>query len=801
MLLLFATELRAAVRRLRRSPVFFLATVLVLGLGLGANLVVTNAVYALLWRPLDFPQPERLVTLRTENATGAARITGERAGLLRDEAASLAEVGLFKGEPLMAVFMGSEVLELTAARVNSGYARALELQALAGRLFAEEEDRGGIAEERGLLSESAWVKYFRADPGVVGQLLPYQTGTERRQLRILGILRRAPTLPFAGEPDVLLSIPWQSNRVRGNFGDARYRCVLRTKPGVTLDRVSAEVQGAFDASAGGSGDTGTKQTRFVAMPLRKALAPSNARATLVLWAAAGLLLLLTCANLASLIVARLNERLQDASVRLALGASWRHLLLGYLAESLLLCLAGTIAAFGLNSLVRTWIPGFFPDIESFGAGHLATGPALVMFGGVLCTGVALLITLPASLQVRTTRLPTALSRHGGSRVSRRTSWTLGLATAQLAVVLPLLTTGGLIERSFLAALRTDSGMEPEGVVTLRVSVPIQRGDLPATASDLAHAIASIPGARRASFSAQPTIGSYSSTMVNTHGGRFSPDDPFIGIRGIGAGYFETLGARFSIGRSMTEDEVRRGDAKVVLNEAAAKALFPDANPVGRQVYKGFLGLSNTVVGVVEDIRHEALDSEPGPMAYLPYRAILSRGLTFVARTDDPALFLSTVTARVRAWHAGALVRDIRKLDDTVAATVDHRRRSGLLVGGFALLGLLVSSIGLYGTLANYVQRRRQEIAVRMALGATRYRIMQMVFVEGVRLVASGVVLGILSSVAAGHVIRQLLYGVAPVDAVSITVAVTVLSTATITASLFPALRASGMNPGSALKSM
>lgn len=616
MVSILATELRVALRRMARAPVFVLAVVLVLSLGLGANLIISNAAYAVLWRPLSFPQPEHLVTLRSENTKGVVRtvtvVTGGQAGLLADEVASLAQVGLVKHEPAMAVSLENETLDWTAAGVNSGYLRALGLQPLAGRLFSDEEDAGTGVEARGLLTEAAWQKYFRGDPGIVGQLLSYQTGARRSQLRIVGIVRKTAALPFAGDPDVLLSVPWRNEGVRNNFNDARYRCVLRTKPDVALNRVSMEIQQAFDSIGGKA--AGERRNSYTAIPLRTALAPSNTTATLMLWGAAGLLLLLTCANLAGLILARSTARLQDSSVRLALGASWRHLLLNNLAESALLCLAGTLFAFWLSNLCGTWMPALFPDLRSFGPDHLASGPVLAAFGGILCAAVALVIALPASLHMMTTRVAGALSQHSGGRVTRRNRWTLFLVTAQISVVLTLLTAGGLVERSFLAALRTDPGFESEGAVTFRVSIPSSRDALPAAASDLARVIATIPGTSGASFAATPPLGSNWRTSMSSRAGQFAADDPHIGFRRIGAGYFETLGARLSAGRAFTEEEVRRGDEKMILNESAARILFSDTEAVGRAVHTAFGGMNCTVVGIVNDIRHEALDRTPGPMA-------------------------------------------------------------------------------------------------------------------------------------------------------------------------------------------
>ncbi len=786
------------VRRLLRSPAFLVTAILVLGLGLGVNLTLFNTVYALLWRPLGFPQPDRLVTLYGRSAGGdlSKTITGQDAWTLREQAGVIAQVGLARGGGQVTLFNGNDSLELASAAVDSGYFKALGLRPVAGRFFSEEEDLGDNPEQRAVLTESAWRTFFGSDPSVVSRVFLRQDGANRRPMRIVGIVPGAATLPFAAETEILLPIPSASAGVRTNFGDALYRSVARLQPAVPLSKASAAIDAALQATERGS-RFGVWGRRWME-PLRSALAPVNRETVLWLYGSASLLLVLTCANLASLFIARAMARAHETSVHLALGASRWSLLCAHFQEAFLVCAAGTGLAFLGESWARPLIPKCMPELKRIGPELLATGPVLLVFGILACLATSLVLSVASGWRIQRDGLAAALSQGGRGGLSGAGQLRAGLAAAQLAIVLTLLTLAGLVGRSFLSAMRADPGFDPQGVITFRVSLPgSQRGSLSAIA-DLEREVASVPGVRSVGFAAESPVGSPAfSTVTAAHQGDLASTDPMIGYRLAGVSYFETLRARITAGRTFAREEIEQVRPVVVLNQAAARLLFHGEDPVGRTIHSGFMDLRSLVVGVVKNIRTEALDRAPAPMVYLAYRP--GGSLRFIVRTDSAfSAFIPILKARVRAWNSAVVLQQFKRLPDILEETIRDRIIAGALVGGFALLGLIVSSVGLYGTLAAHVQQRRREIGVRIALGATVPMVVVNILSEGMRIVVLGSVAGLAGSVVAARLIQRQLYGVSPLDLTSFAFALILLAGAAVAACLVPALKAARADPIRAL---
>jgi len=786
-------------RRLLRSRVFLVTAILVLGLGLGVNLILFNTVYALLWRPLNFPEPGRLVTMSGRSAAGERSdiTTGQDAWTLQQQTAVIQECGLVSSGSLVTLSNGDESVDMTSAAVNSGYFRALGLRPVAGRFFGEEEDRGENLERRAVLTEAAWRTQFASDPSVVGRVFAVQEGRQRRPMRVVGVVPGAATLPFAPAAEILLPIPSASAGVRTNFGDAQYRTVVRLQPGLGLAQASARLDAAIASTQ--------RNTRFGVWgrhwvePLRSALAPVNHGTILLLYGSACLLLVLTCANLASLFVARSLARAHETSVQLALGASRWRLLGADFQEALLVCAAGTGFAFLVESWLRPLIPKFLPAVKSVGPELLATGPVLLAFGVLMCLGVSLVVSAATGWRLRKSGIAMALSQGGRGGISGAGRLRAGLVAAQLAVVLTLLTLAGMVGRSFLSAMREAPGLDPKGVVTFQVSGPGGWSPGLAGFADLADQIAAVPGAQRVAFATELPIGPPAiSAMTAAHPGNVASGDPMIPYRLVGGPYFETLGAQFAAGRPFSKDEIQKGRPVAILNQAASRQLFPGEDPIGRTLQAPFLGQRSLIVGVVKDIRTEGLDRAPASMIYIPY-APFFQGLTFMVKTGNtPAAFLPLLKAHLRAANSGLLVRRFTPLADILDDTVRQRMLAGALLGGFAILGLIVSSVGLYGTLAAYVQQRRREIGVRIALGATVRGVLAAVLGEGMRIVSLGTLAGIAASAAAARAIRPELYGVGPLDPASFAAALALLSGAALAACLIPALKAARVDPIQAL---
>jgi putative ABC transport system permease protein len=786
-------SLRIHLRRLLRSRVFLITAVLAMSLGLGANIILFNAAYALLWRPLGFDRPEHLVTLQGRSTAGnlQQQLTGRDASILRQQSTVVAETGLTRNGRLVALLSGDEALEMTSAVVNSGYFRALGLRPLAGRFFGEEEDLGRNPEQRAVLTESTWRNHFASDPSVAGRILLLRDGAVARPVRIIGVVPGAATLPFASDAGVLLPIAWLSEGVRTNFGDALYRSVLRLAPGVPVASASAQIDAALQLDDMGSAYG--KWGRHWLEPLRSALAPANRQTILLLYGAACLLLLLTCANLASLFLARSIAHAPETSVHMALGASHGRLLRANFQEAALVCAAGIVLAFAAESWTRPLVPRFLPLLRRLGPELLAPGPMLLAFGVVIWLGVSALISIASAWHLRRLDIAASLSHAGRSGVDGAGRFRAFLAASQLAIVLTLLTVAGLVGRSFLAAARSDPGLDPQGVLTFQVSLPGVERYLSAVA-DLRSQIASIPGVKAVTFGAEAPVGSTSmSAATGAHPGKLISSDPMIAYRLIGPAYFETLSARFASGRAFSDEEIWQQQAVVILNQSAARLLFPGEDAIGRTLQPAFRPGRSAVVGVVKDVRTAGLDQAPVPMIYMPYLPVGS--LRWTVRTDRATeVFIPLLKSRVSAWNGQVVLQRFRPLQDMLDETVRDRALAGKLVGVFALLGLMISSVGLYGTLASQVQQRRREIGIRIALGATVRTVMRIVLAEGTRVAALGTVGGLAGSVAAARVIRPQLYGIGPLDWISFAIALAILSGAAFAACLIPAFMAARVDP-------
>lgn len=789
--------LHVHIRGLLRSRIFFLTAVTLLGLGLGVNLILFNTVYALLWRPLAFPDSGRLVTVGGQSASGdvTRQITGTDAAVLSRQSRVLASTGVVRRAHLVTLWDGNDSIDLAAGAVNGGYFAALQLRPVKGRFFGPEEDRGQNAGQIAVLTESAWRGRFAADPAAVGRVFPLQDGSERRLVRIVGIVPSSSTLPFAPDADMLLPLPFLSERISKNFGDALYGAVLRLQPGISQAEASARIDSALKAEAGSRGYAWVWRSHWVD-PLREAIAPVDRRIILLVYASACLLLLLTCANLASLFTARALARSHETGVHLALGATRCRLVAFAFQEALMVGLAGTALAFLAESWTRPLIPKLIPQLRAIGPELMTPGPVLLVFAVGMCVVVALVVALASSARIETGGLAAAMAPGGRTVSPRAGRIRASLAAVQLAIVLTLLTVATLVGRSFLSAVATDPGFQPQSAATFQVSVPAAQSGSIAALLDLRRTIAATPGVTSAGFAAEPPVGAHSfGTVTATRLGAFIQTDPLISYRSVGPGYFETLGARLVSGRTVSEEDLAAGRMVVVLNQSAARLLFGREQPVGRKVHSGFQDRWSDVVGVIQDIRTEGLDQPAVPMVYMPYVPALTSRPRFLVRTaGEPSALAAAFRMRTRAWNSAAVVQRFESLRGALDATVRERVLAGWVVGGFALLGLLISSVGLYGTIAAQVQSRRREIGIRIALGASTGSVIGKVLVGGLRIVAVGAAVGLGASTLAANLVRPHLFGVRALDPLSFALALALLAAAALSACLVPAYKAAHVDP-------
>jgi predicted permease len=800
------SEFRMGLRALGRAPGFTSLAVCVLGLGLGANLLLFNAVQALLWRSLPFPEPQRLACLLTDTATGTeVAATGREAAVLQENADLLEEVGLVRNMDWEAPLRDQPERRLACAVASPAYFRALGLRPLAGRLFGPEEEREE-GEARALLTEPAWRRVFGADPGVVGRTIRLASGPERGPVRIVGILAGNATLPCASSAELLFPVPSAVPQVSQNDANGMYTLVTRLKPGVTFAQASSQVSRLLQ------GLPGRERDRYRLLSLRTYLEPDNQGRYLMLLGASGLLLLLTAVNAASLFLARAIQRSRETAMRLALGAGLARLLRSQLVEAVLVCGAGLLLAFGINAVMREPLLILLPELRQMGPELLDVGPLFLGFALLMTAVVCVAVCLMPLLRARDPRLVGALAQ-GGRMVTRDTHWGRNLlVTAQMTAILVLLSLGALLTRSLGKALGQGPGFDPRGVQVCRIQLP----DAPApseTAStqapgpaqiraQLAELAAALPGTSSASFAWQPPFGSGRvSIKTSTQNGPLRPEDPSLAYGFIGPDYFRTVGSPLRAGREFSPTEVIANAPVVVLNESAARRLFPGIDPLDKVIHSGLGDRRLTVIGVCGDQRTRSLDRAPGSMIFVPFVPISGADeATLLVRTrGNPGAFAQGFRERLGIWHGGARLLDSRPLDEMGARTVQDRLRAAALVGGFALLGLCIGCIGLYGTLSSQASEGRREVGIRMALGSSALAAAGRILAKGARPVVLGLLLGLGASLMIARLVSTQLYGIGTQDPGSHLAAIGLLLLGSLLAFLIPLLRAARVQPAVALR--
>jgi predicted permease len=790
-------SLTIACRSLRHSPGFALAAALTLGLGLGFHTLLFNAVHALLVRPLPFPESERLVVLRHTGPEGRPYVSATGA-----DHARLAELrGVFTGLGVVRGGMGTEALrdgdrlvELKASGMDSGYLKVLGVRPLLGRTFGAEEDRGEGAEVPLLLTAKAWRERFGSDPGLLGRPLRLERQGTSQGVRVVGILPEDTTLPLSGGGELFFPLEVATQDFRADTGDAFYRIVGRLAPGRGPADASAAVAAAFRAE---SLPAAFRDQCFHVDRLRSVLMPSQRLPLFLLAGAASLLPLLTCVNVASLFLARVLERDRETALRAALGATPSQAFRQHGLEALLVGAAGLALAFFLRHLALPVLLLYLPDLQRVGPELLKTSPALLAFSLSSAFVCAAAVGVLPVLGATRPDLARSLASGGRGGTGRLHPWRRALVGVQVALVLVLLTTSSLLGRSFHRALTADPGFRPEGLASLVVLPPVPLEGMDAAAGEMKALAEAIPGVRRVGYASGILVGG-TGFQCNFHagGGSFAPGDPDLFFHLISMDILDVLGARVLEGRGFQASDARASVA--VLNEAAARRLFPGASAVGRVVRSGVWGRTWTVIGVVKDMRLEALDQAAQPAAFLPFQPIGAPLHLVVESGLSPAL----LEGRLRTLVAGkgVRVRAARALAADLAATLAERERALMLMGAFSVLGLLVGCVGIYGTLAGQVAGRRRELGIRGALGAERLGLVRLVLLQGVRLVIPGVVAGAALSLAVARLAQASLFGIGAFDPPAFLLSLVLLAAAALLACLLPALRAARVAPAEALRS-
>ena len=790
-------DLRYAARSLRNSPGFTVAVVLTLALGIGASSAMFTVVDAVLLRPFGFADPERLLVLseRTpdgqENSVSAANFFDWR----EQNRSFQALAGWSDGER---IFTGRGEPEELSTRLTTGnYFAVLGARPLIGRTYAEGEETENVV----VLSHRLWQRRFGGDPAILGRTITL----DDEPVTVLGVM--SPDLPSLGaKPDL-----WAPRDIDPEWRGRFLNVIGRLKPGVTREQAHSEMATigqrlaeAYPAFNKGWGINVRSLPEAVSGEVRPAL--------LVLLGAVGFLLLIACANVANLLLSRAAARRREVAVRRALGATRGRLVRQLLTESIVLAtLAGSlgllVAIAGTRLLVRRMPPGLaLPRLDEIGVDL-----RVVAFtaGTSLLTGIVFGLA-PALFSSsvgpgETLRDATRGTTTGGERGRVRGA----LVVTEVALALMLLVGAGLLARSFQKLLSVDTGVQTEGVLTMRVAATSARYEQSAAVlnftGDLQQRLAALSGARAVGISSPgiPFTG-------NRSGMGFQRDDrppppvgeePAADIRIVGGDYHQALGIPLLRGRALDARDTETSPDAVVINEALARRHFPGENPVGRRItFEWYDTLRAEIVGVVGSTREMGPAEEPSPAIYIPFRKRPAAVFHVVVRTaGDPEALADDARAVVRSLDPNLPIAEIRTLEQIAGANIARPRLNLLLLGGFAILALLLAAIGLYGVIAYSVAQRRAEIGVRVALGASRPDVLRLIVGQGVRLTLAGLVVGLVGALVLTRLMSSLLFGVEPTDPLTLATVAAFLAGVALLASWIPAHRAAATDPAIALR--
>jgi putative ABC transport system permease protein len=820
-------DLRFAARLLAKAPGFTAVAILTLALAIGANTALFTLVNGALLTPLPFPDPERLVNLTRHSPDGEGySISVPKFAYWQEHSTSFASVTAFDDLGSGFNLAGDGLPErLVGSRVTHEFFDTFGVQPALGRGFLPEEDVPG-ARPAVVLSHRLWVRRFGGDPKVLGRPLTLNG----QSFNVVGVAPESFQYPATAE----LWTPFGFDRTSQEKAHY-FEVVARLKPGVELAAARSELEVVGRAFIAAHPDAGGPKETAWAIPVRERLYGRLRPALLVLLGAVGAVLLIACVNLANLQLARAAARQREIALRTALGASSGQIVRQLMAESLLLSLAG-----GVVGLLLGW--ALLPALLALAPDGLDQLPATIdgtvlafTFGLALLSGL-LFGLVPAfgaarpdlndPLKEGTSRATGAAGGRGGQRLRRV------LVAGEVALALVLLTMAGLLVRSFAGLAGTDPGFEADGVITAKVSLPEARYGDPAAlarfASQITERLAAMPGVKTAGMTATlPLEGGpdLPFTIVGRYQGGAVTMSEEAYAQGVGNAQFRVvtpdLLRAFEIpvvrGRAFTAADTHGRELVALISETAARHYWPKQDPIGQRIHLGQpmlpeLGdpVPRTIVGIVRDVREVGLDEAAPDILYVPL-AQMPAALNAMMVRLVPMNLVVDLDGRVPPGFAEALPREVWAVDpqqpveelipmeQVVSRSLGTQRFSALLLGGLALLALLLAAVGIYGVLSYLVGQRTREIGVRMALGASGRQVLQMVVGQGLGAVAVGLAVGIAGAFALSRVVRSLLANVSPTDPVAFAVAPVVLALVALAASVLPARRASRLDPVRALR--
>ena len=811
----FWQDLRYGIRLLLKKPGFTVVALITLALGIGANTAIFSVVNSVLLKPLPYKEPDRLVMMNHNYPKLDLKASVSAIGYThyRDNNQSFENISAFGGWQVNLTGAG-EPERLSGIAVTATFFPTIGIEPAHGRVFFEGEDKPGHNKVV-VLTDGLWHRRFGADPNLLNQTITLNG----ESYTVVGIM--PPDFQFGREfgqaVDLFSPIAFTDAQLQvGRWRNESLNVIARLRPGVTLEQGQAEMD-AIAANVrqqyftgGDASDPGS--WGLLIRSIHELVVGDIRPALLVLLGAVALVLLIACANVANLLLARAASRQKEVAIRAALGASRSRMIRQFLTESLLLAVVGGVlgtllAVWGISALLKM-NRDLIPRSHEIG---LDANVLLFTLGLSLLTGVV--FGLMPALQSSKADLHETLKEGGrsGSPGGKRNVRSV-LVVAEIALALVLLIGAGLLIRSFDKLQEVNPGFNPQNLVVMQLSLPASKYREPQQIDNfyqqILQRISALPGIQSAGVSSSlPLSGSSSSGSFQIEGRTVQPGEmaPWGNRWWAGATYFQTMNIPLIQGRYFDDRDAASGPPVAIIDESMKRKFWPDEDPVGKRITFQSDAQGNSIwreiVGVVGHVRHKGLEGESPVQYYVPHRQFNNAGMFLVARTTatDPSAMAPTVRGAIQSVDAELPVYRVTTMDQMVADSMTQRRFAMTLLGVFALVALILASVGLYGVMAYSVTQRTHEIGIRLALGARRGDVLRMVVSQGMVLAVIGLGIGLLAAFGLTRLMAALLFGVGATDPLIFASLPLLLGGVAAAASFIPARRATKVDPMIALR--
>jgi len=793
-------DLSFSVRALRKNPGFSLVAIATLALGIGANTAIFSVVKSVLLNQLPYPRPDRLVAL--DDTVGFATVVDWRA-----RSRSFASMSLYRDGDA-AYLEGGRAQLLRGMRVNYDFFDTLGVKMLLGRTFLPEEDRPDRRREV-ILSHGLWAQRFGADPHVLGRELQFG----EQSFTVVGVLPagfRPLASPGSGDmPEMFMPLGYALSDPFACRSCQHLQLIARLKPGVRPEAARAELNTIMGGMVREHPDDYPSDSTVRLVTLLDRIVGRADKALWILLGAVGLVLLIACANVANLLLARATGRAKEMALRAALGAGRWRLARQLLAESLLLALAG-----GVAGVLLAW--GGTSALAALGSKEVPRVDEIRMDGAVLLFSLAaslltgVLFGLAPALRASRADLNDVIKGVGKSTDGRSGRGLRNLlVTAELALAFVLVVGAGLLGKSFLRLIHVDPGYDPRHVLTLNTYVYGARYQKPEVElnyyDEAMRRLLATPGFESAAMTSALPLADFDRRGFNIRERPLAreSDAPSVDGYSVTEFYFRVMKIPLKRGRLFTAQDGRNSPPVALISETCARTVFPNGEPLGKHIQLGGRDEKKpwaTIVGIVGDVRQYSLDQAPRYAAYILQSQDLSFGYRLVARTTlDPSTLEGSARAAFLAADPNLPVYEVRPLESFLAATLAQRTFTLALLALFGALALALAGVGIYGVIGYAVSLRTREVGIRMALGAERRDVLAMVLRQGLALTVVGLAMGFGASLLLTRLLESLLFEVRPGDLATSALVAVALASVALAASYLPARRAAGVDPVVALR--